>query len=122
MRASILLFLATVVTVVAQAPVGTDRGRARAIATYAPRPAYPYPLKKRGIGGRGDFDMHVDVKTGKVTSVVVIKSTGVRELDDSCITAFRTWRFVPNTVSIVHCPVGFNRRIGFAPQGSASGR
>ena len=108
MRTSVALFLATVVTVVAQVPVRPDDGRARAIAVYAPNPNYPQSLKKRGIGGRGDFDMHVNVKTGQVISVDVVKSTGVRALDESCINAFQQWRFVPTTVRLVHCPVRVN--------------
>jgi TonB family protein len=112
MRASVFLFLASVVTAVAQAPVGPHGEPAKAIAIHAPKPNYPKSLKKRGIGGRGDFDMHVDVKSGQVTSVDVVKSTGVRALDGSCVHAFQQWRFVPNKAApIIHCPVRFDPHI-----------
>ena len=109
MRAFAVLFFASVVTVVGQAPVGPHGELARTIAVRAPKPNYPESLKKRGIGGRGEFVMHVDTNTGVVTSVDVVKSTGVRALDDSCIHAFQDWRFKRNQAArIIRCPVRFD--------------
>jgi TonB family protein len=80
----------------------------KAIVIYAPKPKYPESLKKRGIGGQGEFVMHVETKTGLVTSVDVLKSTGVRVLDESCVHAFREWRFERNKCApVVRCPVRF---------------
>jgi hypothetical protein len=62
MRAFVVILLATVVTVIAQSPVGPHGEPAKAIAVHAPKPTYPESLKKRGIGGHGDFVMHVEVK------------------------------------------------------------
>jgi TonB family protein len=51
--------------------------------------------------------MHVDQKTGIVRSVEIAKSTGVAVLDQSCVRAFKKWRFAVDTVSTVRCPVRF---------------
>jgi TonB family protein len=76
---------------------------------FNPKPQYPESLRKRGIGGQGEFLMHVDSKTGKVTSVDVLKSTGVPALDQSCVRAFGEWRFKRNhSPAKVRCPVRFN--------------
>jgi TonB family protein len=80
---------------------------AGARTTFNPKPEYPESLKKRGIGGQGEFLMHVDLKTGKVTSVDVLKSTGVAPLDESCVRAFRQWPLVHNTERTIRCPVEF---------------
>jgi periplasmic protein TonB len=87
--------------------VGRD-GHAVSRTVFNPKPEYPDSLRKRGIGGQGEFLMHVDRPTGKVTSVEVTKSTGVPALDESCIRAFRQWRFVPNTAApVIRCPIKF---------------
>ena len=80
----------------------------KAIALFAPKPSYPESLRKRGIGGTGEFVMHVDSKTGTVRSVEVVKSTGVALLDKAAIDAFERWRFVPGAASNVRCPIRFS--------------
>jgi TonB family protein len=57
------------------------------------KPERSREAERRGLTGSGHFLMKVDVKTGLVTSVTVVKSTGHRELDDSAIEALRQWRF-----------------------------
>jgi TonB family protein len=109
MRALIAVLFATVVTAVGQAPVESQGKPTKAIAIFAPKPKYPESLKKRGIGGQGEFVMHVEPKTGLVTSVDVVKSTGVRALDDSVVHAFREWRFERNKCApVVRSPVRFD--------------
>jgi TonB family protein len=49
----------------------------------------------------------LDTKTGKVTSVKVVKSTGHEVLDRSAIQALRSWRYVPGAVREVHVPIRF---------------
>ncbi len=83
-------------------------GHAKSRTLFSPKPEYPESVRKRGLGGKGEFLMHVDRPTGKVNSVDVAKSTGVPALDESCIRAFLQWRFVPKTAApIIHCPVRF---------------
>jgi TonB family protein len=62
------------------------------IATYAPKPEYPYAARAKGLFGSGVFLLHVR-RNGTVKSVDVLKSTGHRILDQAAIAAFRQWRF-----------------------------
>ena len=84
-------------------------GHAVTRTVFNPKPEYPELLRKRGIVGAGEFLMHVDRATGRVTSVDVAKSTSVPALDESCIQAFRQWRFVPHTAApVIRCPIKFS--------------
>jgi len=49
----------------------------------------------------------VDLKTGAVTNVAVVKSTGVATLDNSAVTAFRKWRYRSGKWKEVDLPVTF---------------
>jgi len=71
-------------------PVGPYGDRPRAIATYAPRPAYPFSARSRHLQGRGIFILYVR-PDGTVASVEVAKSTGHTELDESGVAALRKW-------------------------------
>ena len=104
-----LLLIVTLVIHVGAEPIPPFRGivTSKTLAIHAPRPEYPLSVRKNGLGGQGEFIMHINRKTGIVRSVEVAKSTGVARLDKSCIDAFQQWTFVPGTVSKVHCPIKF---------------
>src|SRR6266853_4467680 len=55
---------------------------AKALATYAPRPQYPYEARSRHITGSGVIVATVDATTGNVTSCSVSQSTGSPILDN----------------------------------------
>jgi TonB family protein len=76
--------------------------KARQLAIYAPRPAYPKDAQGRRPTGSGIALMEVDKKTGLVTSARMEKSTGNKLLDDAAIQAFRQWRFKPDTIRRLH--------------------
>jgi TonB family protein len=59
------------------------------------------------LAGKGTFWLLVDPATGRVTSIVIEKSTGQTLLDQSAIQAFQKWRFAPGSVKRVHTPVIF---------------
>jgi len=59
-----------------------------------PRPGYPRPLRARHLTGSGRYRLHVD-KSGKVTSVEVLRSSGHQELDAEAVKAFSRWRAKP---------------------------
>ncbi len=67
----------------------------QAPALYAPRPEYPLEARRRYLTGRGLLILHIDRKTGAVTSVEIAKSIGYKILDDAAVRAFRQWRFKP---------------------------
>ena len=52
--------------------------------------------------------MNIDFKTGKVTSVAVVRSTGSDGLDREAIFALRQWRFRPGKVREVEMPITFH--------------
>jgi TonB family protein len=87
---------------------------ARAIAVYAPRPEYPVAARRARMTGRGLFECAVDQRTGAVTGVRVLHSTGHRILDDAAMDALRKWRFRPGTVSTVTMPLTFSLQ-GYRP-------
>jgi protein TonB len=80
---------------------------AKALATYAPRPQYPYEARSRHVTGSGVCVVTVDTAGGSVTEASMAQSTGNPILDNSAVSAFRQWRFKPGTVSKVRIPITF---------------
>jgi TonB family protein len=84
-----------------------NNSEAKALALYAPRPAYPYEARSKHLTGSGIVLLGVDSSTGNVTSAQMLKSTGHQILDDSALEALRKWRFRPGTVHKVRIPINF---------------
>jgi len=83
--------------------------KVRAVAIFAPKPEYPEYARKHHWTGIGWFVMHVDKRTGLVTSVEVTQSTGHKMLDEAVVSAFSRWKFEPDKVApIVKSPVTFS--------------
>jgi len=80
---------------------------AKALATYAPRPQYPYEARSRHITGSGVCVVEVDAASGSVTSASMAQSVGNPILDNAATSAFRQWRFKPGSVSKVKIPITF---------------
>lgn len=80
---------------------------AKAVAISAPRPEYPYEARSRHITGSGVCVVTVDAASGSVTDASMAQSTGNPILDNSATSAFRRWRFKPNTVSKVKIPITY---------------
>lgn len=70
-------------------------------------PRYPHKLQAGRIGGTGVFRMTIDFKTGKVTNVAVVKSTGSDPLDREAVFALRQWRFKPGKLTTADIPITF---------------
>ena len=86
----------------------SDKSKNSAKVFEAPRPKYPYAARKRRLEGSGVLLINVDVETGRVRSVRMLKSTGHKLLDDSALEAFAKWRFRPRAVpSKVKVPIKF---------------
>jgi TonB family protein len=86
-----------------RAPWMTDRTK------FVP-PDYPAETRARHIGGTGLFRAVLDVKTGSVIDVSVLKSTGSSELDASAARAIRQWRWRPERWKEIDVPVTFTMR------------
>ena len=79
---------------------------AKALATYAPRPQYPYEARSRHVVGSGVCVVEVS-PSGNATSASMASSTGNPILDNAALSAFRQWRFKPGSVSKVKIPITF---------------
>ena len=89
------------------APRSMSLASAKVFALSAPRPQYPYEVRRQKITGDGIALMTIDPSTGNVVDVTMSKSTGNVSLDNAAVIGFRRWRFKPGTVSSVTCPVTF---------------
>jgi TonB family protein len=70
-------------------------------------PDYPYSSRAQRNEGTGQFRLILDLKTGAVTNVMVIRSTGFPGLDRSAIAAFRQWRWKPGRWKEIGLPYTF---------------
>jgi TonB family protein len=90
---------------------GSDYGAKRApwmddaIKTVAPN--YRYEARSRRIQGSGLFRLSLDLNTGSVSKVTVIKSTGSPTLDNSATDAFWRWRWKPKRWKEIDMPITF---------------
>ena len=82
---------------------GPDIGRYFAIIRV---PEYPYAARRNRVGGRGTYRAFVEAN-GKVTKVAVIKSAGLRELDDVVIAAALGWKAKPGKKREIDFPMAF---------------
>jgi TonB family protein len=80
---------------------------AKALATYAPRPQYPFEARSRRITGTGVCVVEINAGSGSVTSASMASSIGNPILDNAAVSAFRRWRFKPRSVSKVRIPITF---------------
>ena len=90
-----------------KSPGPMSMSRAKALASYAPRPQYPYEARSRHVTGSGVIVCTVDSGSGSVSGCSVSSSTGSPILDNAATSAFRQWRFRPGTVSKVNIPITF---------------
>jgi TonB family protein len=79
----------------------------RSYFVKTPMPKYPKAGSTSHKHGSGWFRLNIDAATGVVTSVKVLKSTGVTILDDSAAAAFMQWRAKPHLIDHAILPVQF---------------
>ena len=70
-------------------------------------PRYPHRQQAGRVGGTGVYRMSIDFKTGKVTNVSVVRSTGSDPLDREAIFALRQRRFKPGKLTKADMPISF---------------
>ena|ERR1700719_1830242 len=78
-------------------------------------PEYPYADRGQHHVGIGQFHLVLDLKTGVVTRITVIKSTGFRTLDAAAVGALRQWRWKPGRWREIDLPVTFILRQNYVP-------
>ena len=72
---------------------------AKGMASYAPKPEYPYEARSRHIVGSGICVLSIDVASGSVSDATMAQSTGNPILDNSTVTTFRRWKFRPGAAA-----------------------
>src|SRR6266536_4246140 len=75
--------------------------------TKSVAPGYPYRERALRHSGSGDFRLILDTRTGGVTQVVVLRSTGYAGLDNSAVAALRQWRWRTGKWNEIDTPVTF---------------
>jgi TonB family protein len=81
------------------------------LAIFTPAPQYPYKARANHLTGAGLVRVNINTRTGCVSSVRILKSTGHQILDNEALKAFRAWRFKSATVSALNIPVRFSRDV-----------
>jgi len=70
-------------------------------------PDYPFADQIQRREGTGLFRLILDLKTGSVTKVVTLKSTGFATLDRCAVSAVQQWRWKPGKWKEIEMPVKF---------------
>jgi TonB family protein len=96
------LSLAIALAIVASSPHALAQGHVvmtpalleanRKFTTYAPFPDYPASARAHHLQGSGMYLLQVR-RDGTLERVDIVQSTGHRELDEACISAYKQWRF-----------------------------
>jgi TonB family protein len=86
---------------------GVSFGSVKVLATYAPRPEYPYEARRQRTTGSGLVILMIDSSTGSVINARMAQSTGSAVLDNSAVSALRTWRFKSGMVAKVQVPITY---------------
>jgi len=80
------------------------------ILLYAPYSKYLVDLVRRGIRGHGLFRLSFDFKTGRVTEIKVLNSTGYVILSELATKALLEWEARPRVIGSLRFPItGFAR-------------
>jgi protein TonB len=88
-------------------PVTVPVERADEILISYPKPKYPRAARLHHMTGMGIFEVHVQLATGDVTNVSIVRSTGFPILDQSATDALKRWQFRPNKVTKIRLPITF---------------
>jgi TonB family protein len=89
------------------------RGRQVTLAPWirdnlqAVAPVYPRRERAAYNQGTGMFRLQLDLSTGHVRKVVIVKSTGFPLLDKCAVMALRQWRWKPGRWREIELPVRF---------------
>jgi TonB family protein len=79
------------------------------------KPVYPEKAEIFHKTGQGTYRLTINPQTGAVTEVKIVKSTGVKILDDAACVGFLQWKAKPRTID--HCTIP----VSFRPPGEHTG-
>lgn len=68
------------------------------LAIEAPKPEYPNEARLHQQRGSGVFLLRTNIQSGRVTQVIVARTTGHKSLDEAAVNALRQWRFKPGAL------------------------
>jgi TonB family protein len=68
------------------------------VALYTPHPEYPLEARARHFTGNGKFLLRIRVRTGLVSHIEIVQSTGHAILDQAVVHALKQWRFKPGAL------------------------
>ncbi len=75
--------------------------------THTVTPDYPFDERAQHHKGSGLLRLSLDLRTGSVAKVALIKSTGFAALDNSAVSAFAKWRWKPGKWKEIDVPITF---------------
>ena len=78
------------------------------IQAFGPR--YPYSDRAQHHDGVGLFCLTLDLKTGSVSKVTILKSIGFATLDSSAVATLLHWRWKPGKWKEINVPITFQIR------------
>ena len=110
--AIVAIALFSAVAAFAEATPRSAFSKAKALASYAPRPEIPAEARAKHLSGAGVCVVYVR-PDGTVYRAEMLQSTGQPILDKVSIDAFSKWRFKPGTVKRVKIPI---RYTGYHPK------
>jgi|ERR1043166_94848 TonB family protein len=84
-----------------------NAGSLKALALYAPLPAYPYEARRGGITGSGIARLTVNPEVGSVIDAQMAQSTGSVVLDNATVETLRRWHFKPGGASKIDVPITY---------------
>lgn len=70
-------------------------------------PEYPFADRRDRHEGVGLFRLFLDVKTGGVGRITIVRSTGYASLDRAALVALQKWRWKPGQWKQIDLPVRF---------------
>jgi TonB family protein len=88
-------------------------------AIYSPQPIYRAEWAKQGVTDKGIVLVMIDPKTGIVTGVRMLQSSGSEPLDGAVLKAYSKWRFKPGSAPQVKMPIEFTSRLRPQPSKQA---
>ncbi len=93
----VTLFVANLSCSAASARITTPQD-ATTVVMNAPKPEYPLEARQRHERGSGVFLLRAKIPSGRVTQVIVARTTGYKSLDAAAVKALSKWRFKPGAL------------------------